>query len=92
MQLTATYSLKPDALEGTDGGGSGTGTPESGGPSAADGGRALGSRVGFTGSNAQADVSAPMIKIIDAKEPVTPGRRIAPPRRGETLHGAEERQ
>jgi hypothetical protein len=66
LQLTATYSLKPDALgPEVDGGGSRVGSPDPPGPPDAAGGRALGSRVGRTGSSAQAAANAPMMKIID---------------------------
>jgi hypothetical protein len=92
LQLAATYSLKPDELGrvvvGVESGCAGVleSTASDG-----DGGRALGSRVGCTGSSAQPAATAPMTTIIDAKEPETPSRRIAPPDDAR-LHGAEERQ
>jgi hypothetical protein len=88
LQLVATYSLKPDALGRVVGTGSRLGAE--GSTADGDGGRALGSRVGRTGSSAQAPASTPMTTIIDARIPVVPGR-IAPPDDAR-LHGAEEGQ
>jgi hypothetical protein len=76
LHLVATYSLKPDALGRAVGVGSRVGVE--GSASDGDGGRALGSRVGRTGSSAHPPATVTMTTITDARIPVVPGR-IAPP-------------